>query len=534
VLLEAKASANARDRYDQTPLHLAARNGNAATVQALLEAKAFIDALDEEQHTPLYIAAQHGNSGALRVLLKAQASVDTLDEDHWTPLHAATEHGTGEVVRALLEAKAPVNARDNENCTPLHRATRRQAVIALLEAGALVDALNNDNETPLHITACYDFSDAVKELLEGGASVHARDKKNRTPLHIAAKQGWVETAQLLAEAGSDLSILVHDASLQPHKTKKDFIDKMITDVVFSHPLLYALVHGYSQVHPPASPRLRRASPLSDLEQGEGLSSEALAKEGIVNQLQEAIVNQLQEEAIVNQLQEEDIRQAFRLAAGQGLDAIVKIILGEKLSHCIDKKSYKKAIMNATIAGHASILSILLATSHNEEEQEMQELYKHALFVGAVQGYSDVMTKVWQVVPEEARSSALSKALVKAALQGRDTTVTWILERTLDRDYAALEKLIKKGQRPPPWRTFLLLDANTASTLKPLLQKLKLRHHKNADALIGFIERYIEARRIVVVRHLFSSTEGQPLPLLVTLLRSLPLEIFSYILYLIIR
>ena len=44
------ANVNARDEYDQTPLHFASENGHLSVVEYLLDHGADIDAQDEKNH----------------------------------------------------------------------------------------------------------------------------------------------------------------------------------------------------------------------------------------------------------------------------------------------------------------------------------------------------------------------------------------------------------------------------------------------------------------------------------------------------
>ena len=108
-LLAMGADAGARDRRGRTPLHLAARVGDAATLAALLKGGANPDAVDAEHATPLLEAVESGKPAAVRALLDAHANpdlkTDPRDMKH-TPLTLSAWRGRLDLVDMLLAAGA--------------------------------------------------------------------------------------------------------------------------------------------------------------------------------------------------------------------------------------------------------------------------------------------------------------------------------------------------------------------------------------------------------------------------------------------
>eukprot|EP00611_Tribonema_gayanum_P008680 TRINITY_DN1826_c0_g1_i4.p2 TRINITY_DN1826_c0_g1~~TRINITY_DN1826_c0_g1_i4.p2 ORF type:complete len:289 (-),score=113.48 TRINITY_DN1826_c0_g1_i4:444-1235(-) len=71
ILDDAGADVAAKDDQGMTPLHLAARDGQAALVAALLDSDAPLEAVDAQGHTPRYYAEHKGHSRIIGLLAEA-------------------------------------------------------------------------------------------------------------------------------------------------------------------------------------------------------------------------------------------------------------------------------------------------------------------------------------------------------------------------------------------------------------------------------------------------------------------------------
>ena len=109
--LDAGADPNARNEDGDTPLHIAAWNGQTEAIAALLDAGADPNARNEDGDTPLHIAAWNGQTEAIAALLDAGADPNARNEDGDTPLHIAAWNGQTEAIAALIDAGADPNAR---------------------------------------------------------------------------------------------------------------------------------------------------------------------------------------------------------------------------------------------------------------------------------------------------------------------------------------------------------------------------------------------------------------------------------------
>jgi ankyrin repeat protein len=220
VLLARKAAVDARTRSGNTPLHAAARHGDAAVVAMLLKAGASVRATNDKGRQPLHEA---GSVAVAVTLLKQGADPNAKAIDKTTPLHAAASEGKLELAESLLARGAKVDAANDDGETPLHAAIRTfsssvtygfgdqtktvkrvdlapnatRMVSLLLERKANANAADRNGATPLHRAARANDIDLVRLLLSRKANANARDRDGRTPLAVAVAQGNKRVADLL-------------------------------------------------------------------------------------------------------------------------------------------------------------------------------------------------------------------------------------------------------------------------------------------------------------------------------------------------
>jgi ankyrin repeat protein len=83
-----------RDKYGQTPMHIAAGKGNSEIVELLVDERGDKEAQDNNGQTPLHVAAKSGKIEAVRVLVRKGANKRAKDADDRTPLHLALDCAT--------------------------------------------------------------------------------------------------------------------------------------------------------------------------------------------------------------------------------------------------------------------------------------------------------------------------------------------------------------------------------------------------------------------------------------------------------
>ena len=147
ALLDAGANANTVDEYGETPLTLAAANGDGVLVQRLLEAGAKATATRWNGETALMIAAGAGSVDAVRQLVLHGADVNAADPRRGqTALMWAAAEGHADVVSALLEIGANAKAASKTGFTPL--------VFAVTKNDVDVDRQRCSRPAPIRITRC--------------------------------------------------------------------------------------------------------------------------------------------------------------------------------------------------------------------------------------------------------------------------------------------------------------------------------------------------------------------------------------------
>ena len=116
--LLAGADPDARNESGATPLHFAAREGDAAAIATLLEAGVDPGARYRRGHTPLHDAAHEGDAGAIAALLEGGADPNARNWYGRTPLHDAAVLGHAAAIVALLDGGADPGARSRSGRTP--------------------------------------------------------------------------------------------------------------------------------------------------------------------------------------------------------------------------------------------------------------------------------------------------------------------------------------------------------------------------------------------------------------------------------
>jgi len=212
-LLAHGADIGAKDSNDATPIYRAASEGCIEALEFLLKdrkGKTLVEEYDKYENTPLHVAAKKGYVRIVQLLLDCGCCIDSKNDGSLTPLHLAAKFGRRRTVCALLKRDMSIiNDEDDASNTPLHLAAlsgNDKVAKELLERGAAIDARNANLWTPLDCAAAKGWVEAATVLLDADCPVDPTDKAKTTPLHLAAREGHVEMVKLLLSRKANITL----------------------------------------------------------------------------------------------------------------------------------------------------------------------------------------------------------------------------------------------------------------------------------------------------------------------------------------
>nr|WP_184891152.1 ankyrin repeat domain-containing protein [Candidatus Cardinium hertigii] len=194
-LINHGSSCNSRDKTNWTPLQVAILSRNAAEViQLLIEHESI---LNKTADTPLHLATKEKDIASVRYLIQKGATVNATDAAGKTALHFAAKRHWLEGCKLLIEAGAAINHASNKGKTPLYMACGDNYIDGalvefLIQRGIPVSVQNKQGRTPLHVAICNVLTESIRVLITYGADVNAEDYEKNTPLHLLDRQ-WCIT-----------------------------------------------------------------------------------------------------------------------------------------------------------------------------------------------------------------------------------------------------------------------------------------------------------------------------------------------------
>uniref|UniRef100_A0A673NNW4 Caskin-2-like n=1 Tax=Sinocyclocheilus rhinocerous TaxID=307959 RepID=A0A673NNW4_9TELE len=191
MLLQHQSNPCAVNKAKKTPLDLACEFGRLKVTQLLLSSNMVVALLEGNgrDNTPLHLAARNGHKDIISLLLKAGIDINRTTKSG-TALHEAALYGKTEVVQLLLDAGIDVNIRNTYSQTALdivnqfttsHASKEIKQLLrdasGALQVRALKDYWNLHDPTALNIRA----GDII---MVGFSSKHPTISHKRCPILI--------------------------------------------------------------------------------------------------------------------------------------------------------------------------------------------------------------------------------------------------------------------------------------------------------------------------------------------------------------
>jgi ankyrin repeat protein len=171
---------------------------------------------DEDGNTPLMMAAREGNFLAAQELVARGADVNALTNYHYNVLRCALAGRNDEIVALVVAHGAPVNEAFDAGYMPLMDAAAFgsvKAVNLLLAKGAHINARANGGDNALSEAAEKNHPAVIAALVDAGADPNQFAGSRMTPLMWAALAGHPACVRMLIQHGAKLDLQSGDYSL---------------------------------------------------------------------------------------------------------------------------------------------------------------------------------------------------------------------------------------------------------------------------------------------------------------------------------
>ncbi|KAK6916067.1 PGG domain [Dillenia turbinata] len=203
---------------DETPLHLASKQGHSGVVEFLINSAKeqnveiesglgpgaeLIRMTNKERDTALHEAVRSNHVRVAKLLVEADRDYSYFaNKSGESPLYLAAERGSLDLVVLILDSCLSPSHEGPNGRTALHASVisnNKDMTMKIMDAKpALIKETDQDGLTPLHHAALFDHSWIAAELVACDASVaYLANNDSKTALHIAASRGNTDTIKVL-------------------------------------------------------------------------------------------------------------------------------------------------------------------------------------------------------------------------------------------------------------------------------------------------------------------------------------------------
>ncbi|XP_068604719.1 ankyrin repeat and SOCS box protein 10 isoform X1 [Brachionichthys hirsutus] len=247
LLLMHGADPNAVSEDGLMPLHVCTSPDSLQCAKYLIQYGAAIGGRStDEDDTPLHVAARNGLPDHTELYLRYAAAVDKQNDEGLTPLNAACSQRQEvqdlrryfKVCQILLGAGADVHTMDQDKHSPLHMACKSanpDVVDLLLANGADVNNMDYGGEAPMHYilkVACYKVAHQPERIIRALLN-HGSIRVWPGALHMVLKHCSVSprSIEVLLNAYSHLKVTdkwVESVSTEVFKEHKEFYESIFS------------------------------------------------------------------------------------------------------------------------------------------------------------------------------------------------------------------------------------------------------------------------------------------------------------------
>lgn len=190
-LLKRGANVDSKNTEGQTPLMIAAQEGDLSVVNGLLAYEASPNVQDNDGWTAAMHAVRTNDPKIFRLLGKYKADFNIMNQDDMTALALAVFQNKANAAVAMLDNQADPNLKMGKaEYNALMLAVKKgnlQMAQTLLQYQAKPNAQNAGGVTPLMIASYGDKDMLVSLLLKAGANPNLKDNEGKTALMLATE-----------------------------------------------------------------------------------------------------------------------------------------------------------------------------------------------------------------------------------------------------------------------------------------------------------------------------------------------------------